>query len=429
MSDDTKSETTEAVEPETKTEEKAPEEPKVVAKPEEAKPAYSALWTEKVGAFAKSIGVTLEDATTTLTPIVGDPNDEGVETLIDPECMTNQMFRDALTGVPVAKLNKAIKNLRGSAAPVTAPVAATAAAVPPTYILPEAPEDEAFLSSLKVGGVAKIGATELNAALRVLLAQYLDVYNLPSRLLAMMEEHAESLDEPVGEQFYDLQKIVSEHKYGEVLAALGTNAKLVSETRKKKLLSRMGSLWPTLHNFHLRLSDWMDLWQKQFTNPGMMMSAMAAMTSGGRAPGMPGMMEHPDISPIHDSACSTIDAFNKMFAGTGIPVARAMAHDSLRIKNMLQDTRLPAAIGASNRDEMLKKLGVAVSSDYVRLERDLVTFVLSIMKFAADGVPTESHPVFLNALFQRGTNIPWERLVGTTSVHRDGSPARDAQRY
>lgn len=318
--------------------------------------------------------------------------------------------------VPPAKLNKAIKDLRGTAATApklvepTASKAAVPAAMNMIGLLPEPPNDESFLNALRVGGVAKVSPTDINAALRVLLAKQLGVYDLPDQLVMLMEQHAETLEEPVGDEFYALQKQVAERRYGEILQAMGVPGHFMSEARKKKLLDRMSGLWALLNSFQTKLTSWQEQWQSRMNNPAAMMAGFASMMGGGAAMGMPGMMDHPDTAPVLDASSTLIDTFNKMFAGTGIPVARALAHDTLRIKKVLEDPRLPAAIGAANRDEMLKKLNAGVSAEYVRLERDLVSYVLAVMKLSAGEVSTEQQPYYIIALQNRGMNIAWDKL-------------------
>ncbi len=387
-------------------------------------PRTSTLWQERIGAFAKSIGKPAEDVTKAFVELVGDADDDGLETLTDPECCTDQMITEALgVGVPPAKFKKAVKDLRGTAKPVATTTAAKPAAASASLAmmaLPDAPTDETFLSALQVGGVAKMGATEVNAALRVMLAKQLGVYDLPEQLVELMEKRAEEQDEPVSEAFYDLQKQIGERKYGEILQAMGVSGRIMSEARKNKLLARMDGLWATLRGFHECTGGWQKQWQDRVINPGAMMANFSAMLGGGMVAGMPGMMDHPDVAPVIDAAAGVIDVFNKMFAGTGIPVARAMAQDSLRIKQLLEKPELPAAVGCTSREEMLKKLGAAISADYVRLEKDLVTYVLAIMKLAAGEVPPDHQPYYIVALQSRGTNIPWDRLIALKDTAKSG---------
>ena len=53
------------------------------------------------------------------------------------------------------------------------------------------------------------------------------------------------------------------------------------------------------------------------------------------------------------------DAINKAFAGTGVQISAALAYEAQEIKKSLEDPRLPALVGVANREQLLKKLGVA----------------------------------------------------------------------
>jgi len=360
-------------------------------------------WKEKVSRFAELAGIDYAAASERLSRIVGDPVDDGLALLASAEDAPDAMVRELFPEVPAAKLNRAIRHLRSGAGAADTGGAAPAASV----VLPRPPDDESFLDALKVGGIAKIGPTDVNAALRALLAHNLGLYELPEKLLAAMEEHADSLEEPVGEAFYELQKVVLERRYGDILASLGIPGRLVSEQRKRRLFERMGGIWQSLHGFQGRLDAWLDSWTAKMNNPAALMTSMAAVFGGGSAAPAT-LMEHPDVGPVRDAAEGVIDAVNRIFSGTGIPVARALAYDALRTKRLLEDPRLPEALGTSSREEMLKKLGVGVTADYVRLERDVATYVLSI--FELPRVPRSNEPGYLVALRELGAAIPWEKL-------------------
>ncbi len=366
-------------------------------------------WKSRVSLFTEGVGLEYDDVTARLVKIVGDPNDEGVALLSNRHDAPDDLLREQFPGVPAAKLNRAIRKLRSGESTVEATSV-------PAAVLPQPPDDESFLAALKIGGIAKVSGTDVNAALRALLARDLGLYSLPEQLLHAMESHAESLDEPVDETFYELQKLVTERRYGDILSSLGVHGRLVSESRKKRLFERMNSIWGSLHGFQARLDGWIKSWTDRMNNPAAIMTSMAAVLGAGSGPPAH-MMEHPDTGPVRDAAEGVVNQLNKTFAGTGIPVARALAYDALRVKKILEDERLPAAVGASSREEMLKKLKVGVTADYVRSERDLATYVLSILDLA--NVPAASEPGYLVALHQLGSNIPWEKLgVGTKGQHQ-----------
>ena len=125
------------------------------------------------------------------------------------------------------------------------------------------------------------------------------------------------------------------------------------------------------------------------------------------------MMAPPDTAPVRDSAEAFVNTVNGIFGGFGIPVARALAYDATRIKEVLEDASLPAALGTVSKDQMLKTLGVAVSADYVRTERDVTRFALAVMELSKVGAGNEE-VAYITALFQLGSSIQWDKLPGGT---------------
>ena len=85
-----------------------------------------------------------------------------------------------------------------------------------------------------------------------------------------------------------------------------------------------------------------------------------------------------------------------------------MAYDANVIRNTLEDPRLPSMVGVKNREMMLKKIGAAVSSNYVRLEQNLVKYVLGFAKH--DTVTSDVEVNYFVALWQLGTQINWGEL-------------------
>lgn len=291
-------------------------------------------------------------------------------------------------------------------------------------MLPSVPDDSSFLEMLKVGGVLKVGKVEVISAMRAAIATQVGLYNLPDILMTRMERFAEEQDEPVGESFYTLQRLITSRNYGEVLSVLGVTGNFVSDRRKNEVLARLNSiLWPALRNFNSQLVAWSDAWSKGMSNPGAALMVLA-MASGGGARGVmpPGMLQPPETAGLRDEAEAVINQINKVFSGTGIPVARALAFDATRIKGILEEPTLPAAVGSATRDQMLKTLGVDVGPDYVRLERNVTRFALSIMELPNISSGNEEYG-YLGSMLQLGLSIPWEKLGGSTP-----SPVRSSRK-
>ena len=80
-------------------------------------------------------------------------------------------------------------------------------------------------------------------------------------------------------------------------------------------------------------------------------------------------------------------------------------------------------IGAANKEQMLKMLGADVASDYVRLERNLVRYMLSVMELP-NVTSGQSEIAYFGAMLQLGNSIPWVKLMKsddrTSGRDRDG---------
>jgi hypothetical protein len=150
--------------------------------------------------------------------------------------------------------------------------------------------------------------------------------------------------------------------------------------------------------------------------------AITAMVSAFSSEGVattlpPGLMAPPDASSVRDSAESVINSVNKIFAGIGIPIAKALAYEAYNIKMVLENTSLPASLGAVNREQMLKMLKADISSDYVRLEANVTRFMLSILELPKIMAgPQES--VYLGAMLQLGLSIQWDKLISSGISHK-----------
>ena len=129
-------------------------------------------------------------------------------------------------------------------------------------------------------------------------------------------------------------------------------------------------------------------------------------------------MEAPDTSPIRAAGEEVINRINRIFAGTGIPVARALAHNATRIMSLLNNPKLPVQINAANKDVMLKMLGITVGAEIVRTEDNLKRYTMSILRLAKIG-PDIEH-MYLSSLCQLGATIAWDSFNTSPTGTRAG---------
>lgn len=280
-------------------------------------------------------------------------------------------------------------------------------------VLPPVPSNESWLKALQVGGVLKVDQSTVISAVHTALAHRAGLYDVPALLVTAMEKFADITEEQVDPEFFKLRKQLTRRNYPEIFEAIdGLDGNFVTDGRKKQLLGRVDeNLWPAIVSFQNQLVAWQESWMGPGTQAMMMTNILAALASGGGVP--PGIMQPPDTGVLHDYADAVADAASKVFRGTGVQIAAAMAYDAGKINETLQNPRLPAMIGAANRDMMLRQLGVAVSSAYARLETGLTRYVLSVLQ-VKDMSGGMEEVRFCGAIYILGTQIAWDQLGGAS---------------
>jgi len=272
-------------------------------------------------------------------------------------------------------------------------------------VLPTIPGDDAWLNILKTGGVLKVDQATYIAAVRAAIAGRAKIYDIPKKLAVILEEHAKELDEPVAPEFFKLMRQLTRRNYGDLFAAIdGVDGTFVNETRKKDLLKRIDDyLWPAVIQCYQQLNIWQQAWVNSFTP-----AAMMAGYHGVVGPLPSSVAQIPDTSPLQDVGDVLRDALNKALAGTGSVVASAIAYDYSQIRAVLEDSTLPAKIGAANREQMYKRLDVAVDASMVRAEASIVRFIISFAQ--NDRVTVDAATNYYNALWALGSQINWAQL-------------------
>lgn len=381
-----------------------------VAAPTPAPTVVSDPVTEKL----RSLGVT-DEAIVRL-------KEKGADTLEDLDHLTEKHLSEA--GVKELKISRILAKLKPPAPTSTNNSATVNAigAVSFASILPAVPNEDSWLTALRTGGVLKVDQSTVISAIRAALAYRAGLYGIPDRLVKLMEQFADESIELVDTEFFRLRRELTRRTYAEIFEAIdGLDGTYVTEGRKKQLFQRIDQhLWPAIMNFFEQLKSWQEAWMQGSANPMMqfqMLSAFVASTGGGVGAMPPGMLQPPDTGAVRDSADAVSDSVNKVFAGTGVQIAAALAYDASKIKSSLENPRLPALIGAANRDLMLQKLGVAVSATYPRLETNLTQFVLAIIHLKDQPAGNEELQ-YLGALFMLGSQIPWSQLGESPEDYR-----------
>lgn len=375
-------------------------------------PTSGLTWEDYIAPFAATIGTTIDDVTERLHALVGEPGSEAIEALQNEEYTPFADIQAVLNNVPSARLRKAVaEHLRGKATAAPAPALAplnNLSLDASLGILPSVPDDASLLSQLKTNPTLKVSQPIVILAVRAALAERCGYFQIPNMLVDRMEQFAESLDEPVSEDFYKLRRLVTQRNYAEIYEAIpGMDGNFVSQKRRDTFHRRLDTLlWPALNSFQSQLKAWGESWQEGVMSPATTMALMMGGVSRESLP--PGMMQPPPTDNLRDAADAVNIQINKVFAGVGVPVAMALGYDSVKIKEVLDNPDLPAQVGAANRDQMLRMFDVAIAPDYARLEENLVRYLLAILRYPT--VTAEAELGFLTAMTMLGGQIPWAKL-------------------
>jgi hypothetical protein len=367
---------------------------------------------ETLKSYADAVGKKPEDVAKALEGLVGSDEKTAGDVLKNHDAVTDEEIQAALVGtgdgqVPLGVYRMNAKLLRD---PKAVPASGTNGGGPVLTLLPTLPESDAkFLEELRVGGILEPEPNDVLAAVRAGFAQRFEFFNLPQTIRDKMEEFAYANDKSCGAEYYEMEKMVTSRQYGDVLSATGVTGSFVSVRKRKEFLRRVDVyLWASINDFHNTLNSWMTGWQATANNPTALLSALSG--NGANNPLAQLATQAPDLSPVRDAAESVVNNINKVFAGPGIPVARALAYDAVKITEVLENEKLPALLGAGNKEQMLKELGVAVGSDHVRLQHNLAKYAFGIMSL--EKVTAEEEQMYALQMYQLGVAIPWEKVLG-----------------
>jgi len=378
-------------------------------------PATADRWTSYLTPFANALGIDVAKATELLKSVAGDAGDRAMAILKDSKLSPDADIKTVLpSGTPSGVANQAITLLRATATTTEQPMVFN----PTADLLPAVPSDTSWLEALKAGGTLKVDQATVISAIKAALADRVGLFDLPQKVSVAMEAFADSSQEQVDPRFFILRKQLTRRSYGEIFAAIdGLDGNFVTDRRKKELMDRIGRhMWPAVLSFHGQLKAWIEAWQQGAANPAMLIPAIMQMVGGGSLGAMPpGMMQPPDSGTLRDAADGVNDDMNRIFAGTGVVTTRALAFEASQIKATMEDPSLPALIGAANREQMLRQLGVDVSSNYARLEVNLAKYVMGILNIKA--VPGgNEETAYFGALYMLGSQIPWDQLGRMSSI-------------
>lgn len=332
----------------------------------------------------------------------------GVETVEDLSMLEEADLLDA--GMKIIQARKLLKQFKVESAPEPVAMSQVASAVNMCgSLLPEIPSEESWLADLKTGGILRIDRNSYISAIRAALAERTGIFEVPKKLVDAMEAFALENQQPVTPEFYELSKQLTRRSYGEVFAAVdGIDGTFVTEKRKKELFCRLNEhVWPVLQDSSTQFKTWYETWVSASSNPANLAMVLQGLR-GGTAALPPGMGAAPDTSMLRDLGDGLRESINKALAGVGTSVAAALAYDYTKIRKVLEKPDLPAKVGATNREQLFKKLGLSIDSTLVRTENNIVRYILGLIE--ADNQPADLEAAYFGELYMLSTQINWRAL-------------------
>lgn len=395
-----------------------------------AVPPASPKWTALVEKFATSTGLGIEVVGPRFKTLTGTDDDAGVELLenaIDtPDQDVKALF--ANEGVAPARLNRAIREMRAAAAPVVpaAPAPGPSGLVPNVgstpILLTQAPGDDDLLRALRIGGRPEFEAANLAAVIRAAVAAKNGLYGLPKRLQEAIHETARRTKKPAPAVLVEIRRELARRSDQAALFADlmpgQDGANYVTTEDKVQTIKDLDKVWPAFMQFQQQLRGFRDEAVNVAMTAGMM--GMQGMNMGLAAAGLtPEMLVGTslDAQPYVDASEGIINALNEVFADMGLYASRVLAVEAHRLTQIVQKDELIAAVGATNREEMLLTLKIGMTSDVIRAQQNLVTWVVNVIDLPnKDAMSLRG---VLLTLFQLGEQIPWEKLSnGAVSLPR-----------
>ena len=334
--------------------------------------------------------------------------DLGIETVDDLAYVVESDLIGA--GIKSIQIRKLLASFASGPASPTIATALGISALNATSIknlLPSIPDDESWLKMLIAGGVLKVNVSTVMSAARAAFAYKIGLYDVPAKIVAAMDEFAEVNEESVDPAYYEIKDQLIHRSYAEIFSAIkGMNGSYVTKEAKKKFFNRMDSdFFPSIIEYYGQLKCWYETWAKDPAN------FVAELTGRGND-----MLS--DTSMLRSQGENVANSMNKAFSGTGVQIVAALAYDASEIKKIFtgpDSGRLPALVGAASREQMLKKLGIAISSSYARFENDLTVFVLGVIQ-AKDQTSGNEEIQYLKELYLLGRQIPWDQLGGSLGI-------------
>lgn len=323
----------------------------------------------------------------------------GVEALEDLSALTeSDLVSAGMKLVPARKLLASLEPATVVADPTTNTVYSITLSSPPDSDMP-------WLEAIRQGHKLKNSPMIVIPGIRAAISARSNLFEVPNKLIKLIKAHADANDEPNPPIIKDIRRMLQRNRFAEVIEAIeGFEAADVTDGKDEMFARIQKHLWPALDDYRNVLAGWVQQYNETQNSLGNIGAVLA-----GRGRTTP----PPSTGALHDYGEAVIAALNKVYASDGAAAAAGMAGWARKIIKYLDDNKKELIVhtGAANEEQLLRMLEVESTAATVRMERNIVEFVMSIID-ASKQTAGDAECDWFIALHNLGNQIPWDTLTG-----------------
>jgi len=369
------------------------------------------------------VGVTTDSATPT-DPVTAKLQELGVPTDVIGKIKTDLgaetvedlvgLKEEDLTGIGMKPLpaRKLLKVLVPAVTQTTATILGQRVATASTVRLQEPPTAASWLSSLSAIRPQIIQPATVMTGLKAAMADTYGYFQLPRKMMNMLREAADKIGEGVPDLYFDLQNLTNARRYGALVAWMNGKGSACTVTERNRFLGKMNDrFWDSIEMFYAELDAWRK-GRRESVDAG---ESLAAALSG--------EVQIYDATQVRAAALALGDSINRVFSGTGVYAATALALDNEKLQEVLSNLDF-RQFGVQSREQLLAELGCAVPAEMVSAESTIGKFVWNAMALKDMAAGGNDEQKFLIELASIGAGRQWN-VVKSLASKKPGGPIQE----
>jgi hypothetical protein len=362
-------------------------------------PTPAAASTDPVGDKLKELGVEPK-------AIIYIKDELGATSVDDLSSLTeDDLIAAGLKKLPARNVLKALKPAT-AAAPISIPGARPATSAIAVRLQEPPISAASWLSSLCSIKPQIIQALTVLTGVKATIADVYGYFQLPRKMMKMLQDASDAVGEGVPDLYFELQNLTQARRYGALVSWMQGKGSACTIAERKRFLQRMNDkFWDALDAFYIEL----DVWRK---------GRRDSMDVGEQIAGaFSGEIQIYDATQVRTAALTLGDSINRVFSGTGVYAATALALDKDGIQEVLNQIDF-RQFGVPSREKLFADLNCAVPPEMIAAENTIAKFAwnaMSIKDTAAGGMDEQK---FLIELASLGTGRQWNTMKSLAGKRR-----------